>query len=152
MKSLILDDGNTTIPGGLQGEVTRVVVIGAGIAGLTAANALVTAGVEVMVLEARDRLGGRLYTKDVGGTPLDFGGSWIHNPEGNPLTRWADHIGLERLPGNPHGRTIAYDFGERRRLSGKEIEQIAELAGDGFTREVKALLPLAKDPPRLSRD
>ena len=47
---------------------------GAGIAGLTAANALTHAGVECVVLEARDRIGGRLRTVDVGGSPVDLGG------------------------------------------------------------------------------
>jgi polyamine oxidase len=62
-------DGGTDIPGGVAGPVGRVLVIGAGIAGLTAANALTHAGVECVVLEARDRTGGRLHTADLGGLP-----------------------------------------------------------------------------------
>ena len=51
------------IPGGLQGEPERVIVIGAGWAGLTAANALRNAGVDVVVLEGRERgSGGRALT------------------------------------------------------------------------------------------
>ena len=51
------DDGGTDIPGGVAGPVGRVLVVGAGIAGLTVANALTHAGVECLVLEARDRIG-----------------------------------------------------------------------------------------------
>ena len=74
------DDGRTDVPGGVAAPVERVLVVGGGIAGLTAANALTHAGVECVVLEARDRIGGRLHTVDVGGSPVDLGGSWIHMP------------------------------------------------------------------------
>ncbi len=57
----------------------RVVVVGAWIAGLTVANALTHTGVESVVLEARDRAGGRLHTVDLAGSTVDLGGSWIHH-------------------------------------------------------------------------
>jgi len=59
-------------------------------AGLAAASALHTAGVEVVMLDARDRIGGRTYTRDVGGVPIDVGGSWIRTPDGNPMTALAE--------------------------------------------------------------
>jgi len=95
------DDGSTEIPEGIVGQVKRVLVIGAGIAGLTVANALAHAAVDCVVLEARNRIGGRLYTGDLGGSPVDFGGSWIHHPEGNPIRRFAQLDGIECRPGNP---------------------------------------------------
>lgn len=57
----------------------RVLVIGAGMAGLTAARDLTSAGLEVVVLEARNRTGGRAYTdtSNATGVPLDMGASWI---------------------------------------------------------------------------
>ena len=61
-------------------------MIGAGIAGLTVANALAHAGVDCVVLEARGRIGGRLHTVDLAGSPVDLGGSWMHHPDGNPVT------------------------------------------------------------------
>ena len=58
--------------------VTDVCVIGAGFAGLTAARRLVQGGREVVVLEARDRVGGRVWTEpSAGGVPLDLGGTFI---------------------------------------------------------------------------
>jgi monoamine oxidase len=61
-------------------------VIGAGIAGLAAARTLRDAGQRVTLLEARDRIGGRVWTDHSLGLPLDMGASWIHGIEGNPIT------------------------------------------------------------------
>lgn len=65
------------------------VVIGAGIAGLAAARQLADLGVAVTVLEARDRIGGRLWTDRSLGVPLDLGASWIHGTRNNPITKLA---------------------------------------------------------------
>jgi monoamine oxidase len=92
------DGGDPAIPSGATGEPTRVVVVGAGMAGLAAASALRNAGVEVVVLEARDRLGGRTWTRDVGGVPIDVGGAWIHTADGNPMSALADCAGVARVP------------------------------------------------------
>lgn len=74
-----------------------VIVIGAGMAGLSASKALTDQGLSVLVLEARDRIGGRVWTSgqwhDV---PVDLGASWIHGTDGNPLTRLADEAGILR--------------------------------------------------------
>ena len=96
--SLEYDDGNREVPIGAIGAPERVVVIGSGFAGLAAANALVHAGVDVVVLEARERAGGRAWTADVGGVPVDLGCSWIHAPIGNPMQRWADQVGVGVIP------------------------------------------------------
>ena len=63
----------------------RVIVVGAGVAGLTIADAVRCAGAEVVVLEARDRLGGRTWTVPLGSGVIDLGGAWVHGPVGNPL-------------------------------------------------------------------
>ena len=58
-------------------KTADVVVVGAGIAGLVAATDLVAGGAEVVVLEARDRVGGRLLNVEIGGEPNELGGQWI---------------------------------------------------------------------------
>ncbi len=72
-----------------------VVVVGAGAAGLGAAGLLAAAGADVVVLEARDRIGGRVWTDDVAGSPVDLGGSWIHGVRGNPLAEMAAELGID---------------------------------------------------------
>ncbi|MGV8830459.1 MAG: flavin monoamine oxidase family protein [Devosia sp.] len=63
-----------------------VIVIGAGIAGLAAAHDLMAAGYQVLVLEARDRIGGRIHTDWQLGAPFEWGAGWIHGPDGNPVS------------------------------------------------------------------
>ena len=77
------------------GTPERVLVIGAGMAGLVAARLLHDSGFKVTVLEARDRLGGRTWTDDRIGAPVDLGGSWVHGVDGNPLTLWCEKLGVE---------------------------------------------------------
>jgi monoamine oxidase len=66
-----------------------VAVIGAGISGLTAARTLRDMGLDVTVFEARNRIGGRIWTDSSLGTPLDLGASWLHGDDGNPLVQLA---------------------------------------------------------------
>ncbi|MFT4229681.1 MAG: FAD-dependent oxidoreductase, partial [Microbacterium sp.] len=76
-------------------ELTRdVVVVGAGVAGLTAANDLKRAGLSVAVLEARDRVGGRLWTDVIDGAMLEIGGQWV-SPEQDALKETIAELGLE---------------------------------------------------------
>ncbi len=71
------------------------IIVGAGVAGLTAGRALARAGRRVVVLEARDRAGGRAYTDRASfSRPWDHGCHWIHSAEGNPFTRFADELGF----------------------------------------------------------
>jgi polyamine oxidase len=127
MPSDEFDDGDRDVPGGLTGTVERVLVAGAGIAGLTVANALTHAGVDCVVLEARDRIGGRLHTADLGGSPVELGGSWIHMPDGNPMRAFARLAGVPCVSANPLPEMAAFDGREGRRLSAAETGDLLGL-------------------------
>ncbi len=79
----------------LDANNQKVLVIGAGAAGLTAARILADEGLEVVVLEGRNRPGGRLNTMTVGGGVIDEGGNWIHGGQANPLCQLAKDAGLD---------------------------------------------------------
>ncbi|MGX7826330.1 FAD-dependent oxidoreductase [Actinokineospora sp. 24-640] len=72
-------------------EKASVVVVGAGMAGLAAARALRELGHPVTVLEARDRVGGRIWTDEHG---VDLGAHWIHGTDGNPITELVEDLGI----------------------------------------------------------
>jgi monoamine oxidase len=74
-----------------------VVVVGAGVAGLVAARTLVAGGARVVVLEARDRVGGRTRTERVGRAFFDVGGQWI-GPGQDRAARLASDLGLTTFP------------------------------------------------------
>ena len=87
----------------------RVLVIGAGLSGLAAARDLQQQGYEVVVLEARERVGGRIWTSHKwADAPLDFGATWIHGVRGNPLTTLADQIQARRLS-TSYNRAVTYN-------------------------------------------
>ena len=92
------------------------IVIGAGAAGLVAAKELLAKGVSVLVLEARDRIGGRAFTDDSLGVAWDRGCSWLHASNVNPWMSYARQAGFDLQPDGA-AREI-YDGA--RRLDGAE--------------------------------
>lgn len=77
---------------------TGVIVVGAGAAGLAAGERLAERGVEFVVLEASDRIGGRAFTDTLSfGVPFDHGCHWLHSASKNPFREIADRIGHHYL-------------------------------------------------------
>lgn len=76
----------------------NILVIGAGMAGLAAARSLSDQGLKVRVIEARERIGGRIHTSRVWPEyPLDLGASWIHGQTQNPITKLANAAQAKRI-------------------------------------------------------
>jgi monoamine oxidase len=98
---------------------TDVVVVGAGLAGLSAARRLVDAGTEVVVLEARDRVGGRTLTLPAAdGTPIDHGGQWI-GPTQHRMAALAERVGVTTYPTWERGLHTEFRDGRARRFDGQ---------------------------------
>ena len=103
-------DGSSAA-GGPPADGPQSLVIGAGLAGLACAQRLIAAGHAVVVLEARQRLGGRIWTDRRQGWPIELGASWLHGLETNPLVDLVERqLKLPLLPTDASSRiTIGPD-------------------------------------------
>ena len=121
-----------------------VIVIGGGFAGLRAARDLAEAGRGVVLLEARDRLGGRAWTRPFGGDgpPVEIGGTWF-TPEQIEVPRELERYGLETRTYAGPRRVRWRTGGELRDQLPVPFEEIGELE--------RALVTIARDADR-SRD
>ncbi|MER7798569.1 NAD(P)/FAD-dependent oxidoreductase [Microbacterium sp. NPDC096154] len=131
-------------------EITRdVAIVGAGPAGLTAANALKAAGLTVAVLEARDRVGGRTWTDDIDGATLEIGGQWV-SPDQEALLETLDELGLETFERYREGDSLYISrTGELTRFTG-DIFPVAPETEAELVRLIDKLDALAAevDPDR----
>ena len=100
----------------------RILVIGAGIAGLAAARALAEQGIRTTILEGRSRIGGRIHTdRSLNNIPLDLGASWIHGIEDNPIYELAKSTNIRTLK---TAYTEIQLYGNGKFLSDQEKEAI----------------------------
>jgi monoamine oxidase len=101
-----------------------VVVIGAGMAGLTAARTLAEAGRKVLVVEAQDRIGGRIWTRHIGEEAIELGAEFIH---GRPPELWAliDDAGLETY--ERKGKRLCFEDGTLNDCGGEMDEAFKPL-------------------------
>ncbi len=114
-----------------------VIVIGAGIAGISATRELQHLGHSVLMLEANNRIGGRAYVGYIGDdkVPIDYGGAWLHGIATNPLTGMVDAMGFQRertqldLPYFVNGNEASEKEKEVFDEAVSEYEKGVELAG-----------------------
>jgi len=107
------------------------IVVGAGIAGLAAARLLSRAGRRVIVLEARDRVGGRVFTDRAEGHVTDRGASWIHGIDGSPVAEAARAFRMPMVEFTvggyqPDSRPLAYFGADGHRLDPGEVRRYAD--------------------------
>lgn len=126
----------------------EIVIVGAGLAGLGAATALRQAGIQAVIVEAADRIGGRAQTltpPELGGAWFDAGAMWFHNAETNPLVPLAQAAGARLLRSDALRQ-------ERSVIDGRfaTAAELAEYAAawDRFAAAAAPLLaPDRADPP-----
>lgn len=124
-----------------------VVVIGAGAAGMSALRELQKGGLSALLIEAGDRIGGRIYTDiAIFGAPYDVGAYWLHNGEINPFVEYGQQNGFDlyRSPeaevfyvGNRKADDVEYDeFEQAKRKATKAIARAGKKGRDIAASEV----------------
>ncbi len=113
-----------------------VAIVGAGAAGISATRYLRAKGLSTVTLEASGRVGGRAWTIDLAGYPLDLGCGWLHSAERNPMVRYARENGFEVI----ESRTAWFD--QWRDIGFKREEQSqAKAAWSALIERMKTIPP-----------
>jgi pseudooxynicotine oxidase len=122
-----------------------VIVVGGGFAGVTAARESALRGCDVLLLEARDRLGGRTWSKQWAGTRIELGGAWVHWHQPHTfseLTRAG--LGVRISDDTEHA---SWYVGEQRRSGTiEQRDEIARRGWDAFVDGADTALPLPHAP------
>lgn len=126
--------------------MTDVLVAGAGFAGLAAARALVRAGKSVVVLEARDRVGGRTLSESHGGQLVDLGGQWMGDKHAR-LRTLADELGVASFPQFATGKKILERGDGKLRTFKGFMPPLGLFALIDLSRAISKLEKLAREVP-----
>lgn len=113
-----------------------ITIVGAGIAGITAAYHLTARGFNVVLLEARSRIGGRIDTISLDSdVPVELGCQFIHGPGGNPLIPLLKRYHIEMQPIS-HEKTIIYDAeGKPIDIESPDIQEVVRKKMDALSRK-----------------
>ena len=113
----------------VKGKKPNVCVVGAGFAGLRCADVLLRAGADVTILEARNRLGGRVHQVESGGHLMDMGPNWIHGIVGNPISAIAQKTG-----------TVVHNLGEESALIDSDGKRVNATKAHEMSETIWALI------------
>jgi monoamine oxidase len=122
-----------------------VIIVGGGFAGVTAARECALRGRRTLLLEARDRLGGRTWSSEWNGLPVEYGGAWVHWHQPHTFSE-ITRAGLAVSVSDDAGRAIWHVDGQRRSGTIQERDEIARRGWDRFVDGVRDALPQPHAP------
>ncbi|NIX75642.1 flavin monoamine oxidase family protein [Microvirga terricola] len=144
--------GNDAVDPAKLSQEPDVLIVGAGAAGIAAARRLIAARLSVVVIEARNRIGGRTLTVSMKGHPVDLGAHWLHAGPINPLVKLGRERGepLRRAPVHGH---LFIGRREARASESAALGRAFEIADRAMTQAARARedQPAGKVLPRLGR-
>ncbi len=173
-RAFVAGAASAAVIGAARASDVDVAIVGAGAAGLAAAKRVAAAGRSFVVLEARSRIGGRVFTDTSLGTPFDAGAEFIHWAERNPWKRIAEDLGIPVEEESYRGTFLAFREGRpiplteraRRRAAFDQVASYTASIGQGdasFADAVRGGAPevleaaggltrmsLGEDPERVS--
>jgi monoamine oxidase len=126
----------------------EVIILGGGIAGVTAAREVRKAGLRCVIVDARDRLGGRTWYSELAGHAVELGGAWVHRIQPHVWTEVTRYdLAVVESPGLAAPRHCAWFTGGQRKTGSPE--KLFELLADGAARfcvEAEQILPRPYEP------
>jgi len=173
-RAFVTGAASAAVLGTARASDADVAIVGAGAAGLAAAKRVAAAGRSFVVLEARSRIGGRVFTDTSLGVPFDAGAEFIHWAERNPWKRIAEELGVPVEEESYRGTFLAFREGRpiplteraRRRAAFDEVSRYTAAIGErdvSFADAVRGGAPevleaaggitrmsLGEDPERVS--
>lgn len=125
--------------------MSDVIVVGGGFAGVTAARECALRGRDTLLLEARDRLGGRTWSARWHGAPIEYGGAWVHWHQPHTFSELT-RAGLRVIVSSEAEQAAWYVGDERRTGTNAQRDAIARRGWDRFVDGVAAALPQPHAP------
>jgi monoamine oxidase len=143
LSALVAGESSPAVPGDYD-----VIIIGGGFCGVTTARECRNAGYRTLLLEARNRLGGRTFTANINGRPVDMGGTWVHWSQPHvwsEITR--NRLILRETPGAAADKLIVHTSrNDIITLSNAKIGEELERATAAYMGDSRLILPLPHDP------
>ena len=119
----------------------RIAIVGAGMSGIAAAKRLADRDFAVAVFEGRDRIGGRILTDRRLGVAVDLGATWIHSPDGNPISVLADQADLRRV-----------ETDDKFVIRGKNGKNVWTFFAPAWLLEVQSQTPTGTELSKINMD